>query len=91
MPIVVVHVGAVKIYVASVEAIRKKERQGETQCTTKIGGKFGLGSQLFRFYQFFIPSYIFDALHIVPRLAVLRVFFEFPQEGPLETIPNINF
>jgi hypothetical protein len=29
--IVAVQVGAVKIYVAGVEALRKKERQGETQ------------------------------------------------------------
>jgi hypothetical protein len=32
----VVQVGAVKIYVATVEALRKKERQDETQFTTKI-------------------------------------------------------
>jgi NADH:ubiquinone oxidoreductase subunit 6 (subunit J) len=36
--IVVVQVGAVEIYVTSVEALRKKERQDETQFTTKIGG-----------------------------------------------------
>jgi hypothetical protein len=37
---VVVQVGTVKIYVAAaVEALRKKERQDETQFTTKIGGK----------------------------------------------------
>jgi hypothetical protein len=29
----------VKIYVAVVEALRKKERGDETQFTTKIGGK----------------------------------------------------
>ncbi len=34
--IVVVQVGAVKIYVAAVEALRKKERQGETQETLKL-------------------------------------------------------
>jgi len=34
--IVVVPLGAVKIYVAAVEALRKKERQDETQLTTKI-------------------------------------------------------
>jgi len=33
--IVVVQVGAVKIYVATVETLRKKERQGETQKTIK--------------------------------------------------------
>jgi hypothetical protein len=36
--IVVVHVKAVKIYVAAVEALRKKERQDETRFTTKIDG-----------------------------------------------------
>jgi hypothetical protein len=45
--IVVVQGGAVKIYVASVEALRKKERQDETQFTTKIGGKTSLGPNYF--------------------------------------------
>jgi hypothetical protein len=35
---VVVKVGAVKIYVAAVEALRKRGRQDETQFTTKIDG-----------------------------------------------------
>ncbi len=35
---VVVHVGAVKIYVTAVEALMKKERQDETQYTTKVDG-----------------------------------------------------
>jgi len=34
--IVVVQLGAVKIYVAAVEALRRTERQDETQFTTKI-------------------------------------------------------
>jgi hypothetical protein len=34
--IVVVQRGPVKTYVATVEALRKKERQDETQFTTKI-------------------------------------------------------
>jgi CRISPR/Cas system endoribonuclease Cas6 (RAMP superfamily) len=34
--IVVVQLGAVKIYVAAVEALKQKERQDETQFTTKI-------------------------------------------------------
>jgi len=50
--IVVVQVGAVKIYVAAVEVLRKKERQDETQFTTKIGGKNYFRSQLFRFVKF---------------------------------------
>jgi hypothetical protein len=38
--IVGVQGGAVKIYVATVEALRKKERQDETQFTTKFDGFF---------------------------------------------------
>jgi hypothetical protein len=37
--IIVVQVGAMKIYVAVVEDLRKKERHYETQFITKIGGK----------------------------------------------------
>jgi hypothetical protein len=52
----------VKIYVAAVQALRKKETHDETQFTTKIGEKTSLG-----------PSYAFDALlcPIMPKLAVL--------------------
>jgi predicted oxidoreductase (fatty acid repression mutant protein) len=45
--IVVVQVGAVKIYVVVVEALKKKERQDEAQFTTKIGGKTSLGPSYF--------------------------------------------
>ncbi len=45
--IVVVHVEAMKIYVAAVEALRKKERGDETQVSTKIGGKTSLGPSYF--------------------------------------------
>ncbi len=45
--IVVVQVGAVKIYVAAVEALNKKERGDEIQFTTKIGGKTSLGPSCF--------------------------------------------
>jgi hypothetical protein len=45
--IVVVQVGAVKIYVAAVEALRKKERQHGTQFATGIGGKTSLGPSYF--------------------------------------------
>ncbi len=46
---VVVQVGEVKIFVAAVEALRKKERGDETQITTKIGGKTSLGPSYFVF------------------------------------------
>jgi hypothetical protein len=45
--IVIVQEGAVKIYVAVVEALRKKERGDETQFITKIGGETSLGSSYF--------------------------------------------
>ncbi len=44
-----------KIYVAAVQALRKKETQDETQFTTKIGGKTSLGPQLFLFVKFSFP------------------------------------
>ncbi len=43
MIIVVVQVGAVKLYVAAVEALMKKERPDETEFTTKIARKTSLG------------------------------------------------
>jgi hypothetical protein len=45
--IVVLEVGAVKIYVAAVDSLMKKERGDETQFTTKIGGKTSLGPSYF--------------------------------------------
>ncbi len=41
--IVLIRVGAVKIYVAAVKALREKERGDETEFATKIGGKTSLG------------------------------------------------
>ncbi len=46
---VVVQVGAVKIYVAAVKALRKKERQDETQFITKIDGFLSFNNLLFLF------------------------------------------
>jgi len=40
---------------AAMEVIREKERQDETQFTTKIGGKTSLGSQLYCFAKFSFP------------------------------------
>jgi hypothetical protein len=40
-------VGLVKIYVAAVEVLRKKERQNETQFTTKIAEKTSMGPSYF--------------------------------------------
>ncbi len=41
-----------KIYVAAAEALRKEDKQDETQFTTKIGGKTSLGPKLFCFVKF---------------------------------------
>jgi hypothetical protein len=46
----------VKIYVAAVEALKEKERQDETQSTTKIDGKTKFGSQLVYFVKFSFPG-----------------------------------
>jgi hypothetical protein len=47
LTIVIVAAQVVKIYVAAVEALREKERQHETQFTTKIDGKTSLGPSYF--------------------------------------------
>jgi hypothetical protein len=47
LTIIIVAAQVVKIYVAAVEAFRKKERQHETQFTTKIGGITNLGPSYF--------------------------------------------
>jgi hypothetical protein len=59
--IVVVQVGSVRIYVAVVFALMKKERGDETQFTSKIGGKTSLDPSYF-ILKNLIPSYAFDAL-----------------------------
>ncbi len=45
--IVVVQVGTVKIYVAALQALKKKETHDETQFATEIGGKTSLGPSYF--------------------------------------------
>jgi hypothetical protein len=57
--IVVVHVGAVNIYIAAVQALRKQEN--ETQFTTKIGGKL-VWVPVISFCKIFNPSSAFDAI-----------------------------
>ncbi len=44
-----------KIDVAAVEALSEKERQDETQFTTKIGGKTSLGPSYLAFVKFSFP------------------------------------
>jgi len=68
--ILLVEVG-LKIYVAAVEALRKKEREDETQFTTKIGGKISLGPRLpiISFWKFSFPVKIWCP--IMPKPAIL--------------------
>ncbi len=49
--IVALQVGAVKIYAATVEALKKKERQGETQFTTKTEVSPPLNASVFFFFE----------------------------------------
>jgi hypothetical protein len=58
----------VKIYVAAVQVLGKKETEDETELTTKIGGKTTVVwvPAVFSFCKIFIPSYVFDALLFWP-------------------------
>jgi hypothetical protein len=49
--IVALQVGAVKIYAATVKALKKKERPGETQFITKIEGPPPLNANVFYFFE----------------------------------------
>jgi len=60
--IVVVQVGAVKIYVAAVEALRKNETEHETQFTTKIEWRKLVWDPVISFCKIFTPNYAFDGL-----------------------------
>jgi len=60
--IVVVHVGAVKIYAAAVQALRKKETQDENSVYHQNWWKKLVWVLVISFSKIFIPSYPFDAL-----------------------------
>ncbi len=58
--IVVAQLGAVKIYVTAVEALKKKERQDETLFTTKIDGSMSFipcWMLMYFFEGFFLKSH----------------------------------
>jgi hypothetical protein len=66
LTIVIVQVGAMKIYVGAVEALRTKERQDVTQLPPKLGEKLVWVPVIPLCKIFiFIPSYTFDVL--LPR------------------------
>ncbi len=64
-------IGAVQIHVAATEeALRKKERQDETQFTTRLSGKTSLG-----------PSYV--VLKNLHSQLVTRLMPYYAETGPL--------
>jgi hypothetical protein len=68
----------VKIHVAAVEALRKKESQDETQFTTKIDGKTSLGPVI-SFCKIFISIYALTAYYAETghsRPLILRLYGE---------------
>jgi len=50
--IIIVQVGAVKIYVAAMEVLRKKERQNETEFITKTDGTLSFSPTRMLMYSF---------------------------------------
>ncbi len=68
--IVVVQVGAVKMYVTAVKELTENERGDETQFTTKIGGKTSLGPSYFVYLKFHSQLSIWCPIIIMPKLAV---------------------
>jgi hypothetical protein len=49
--IVALQLGAVKIYAATLETLKKKERQGETKFTTKTEAPLPLNVNVFYFFE----------------------------------------
>ncbi len=68
---VVVQIGAVKIYVAEMEVLRKNERHSEIQFTTKIVRKISLGCRYFILWNFHSQLHIWCP--IMPKLTVLAL------------------
>ncbi len=60
-----------KIYVAAMEAPRKKERQDETQFITKISGETSLGLSYFVFVKLSFPVMRLMPYYM-PKLAILN-------------------
>jgi hypothetical protein len=61
--IVVLQIGALKIYVAALEALRKRETGDETQFPTKIGGKLVCVSSIW------FCKISFPVTHLMPYYA----------------------
>jgi hypothetical protein len=80
---VVVQLGAVKIYVAAVEALRQKERQDETQFTTKIDGFLSFIPR--QILMFFFPSFFFFNLTLcMTKLRVLVLCFSYFKDNSIK-------
>jgi hypothetical protein len=77
--IVVVQLGAVKIYAASVEARRKKERQDETQFITKMDGFLSFIPRWMLIYYF--VGFFKNLTLYMTKLRVLVLFFSYFTEN----------
>jgi hypothetical protein len=81
--IVVVQLGAVKIYVVAVEALRKKERQDETQFTTKTDGFLSFIPRWMLMY-FFCRLFLNLTL-CMTKLRVLVLCFSYFTDNSIES------
>ncbi len=80
--IVVVQLQAVKIYVAALEALRKKERQDETQFTTKIDGFLSFIPRWMLMY--FFAGFFSNLALCMTKLRVLLVLcFSYFTDNPI--------
>jgi hypothetical protein len=86
--VVVVQLGAVKGYVAAVEALRKKERQDETQFTTKIDGFLSFIPTLNANVLFF--RFFFNLTLCMTKLRVLVLCFSYFIDNSIMTPTSIS-
>jgi hypothetical protein len=73
----------VKIYVAAVEALRKKERQDETQVTTKIDGETSSGLMPYYGYMVKIMALLRDTQIIWKIPCLMPCYAETGRSHPL--------
>jgi hypothetical protein len=71
--IVVVHVGGMKIYVAAVEALRKNERQGETQFTRNRW--FSEFASTHWMLMYFFRKFLKNLILFMIKFSVLMLYF----------------
>jgi hypothetical protein len=80
----------VKIYVAAVEALRKKERQDETQFTTKIDSFSKVFFDVFFKISFDVNSYYHCIVEVPFRMTLLWLHYRLSRGGGAAHTPS-NF